>query len=185
MSDRKGRQQGRPCPHSLGFTIVEFAVTLVIVAISLSIAIPALQRFSVNNQVISANNTIVTGLNMARSTAITTGDDITICPTLNGTTCAEDNWDNGWIIFNDEDNDGAVDSNEIVRVVSIESNLDNSGFGESIVFQSDGTTDMNSNATITNCHSDSNYSDSCMEVLINQFGVIESYSPVYGEGEES
>jgi len=183
MSERKGLLSGRSRPASRGFTIVEFVISLVLVAITLSLAIPALQQFAANNQVIAANNTIVTGLNMARSAAITTGEDITICPSQNGSECAEDAWDNGWIVFNDENGNGDADEAEIIRVVTIESDLSASGFGESIVFESDGTTDMDANATITNCHSAR--SSSCMQVMVNQFGVIESHKQVLGTEEET
>jgi len=159
---------------SSGFTIVELLIALILLAIALVLAAPSLQRLVANNQIVSTNNSIVTGLNMARSTAITTGDDITICPSSNGTTCAAGSWDSGWIIFNDADNDAVVDAGEILRVVSLEGDISNSGFGGEIVFRSDGTTDMGSNATITNCYGPGGSSGTCMNVDINQFGLIES-----------
>lgn len=165
---------GRSRRFSGGFTLIEFLVAMLLISIALGLAVPSLQRFTANNQVVSANNTIVTGLNMARSAAITTGNDITICPTVNGTSCAEDKWDSGWIIYNDLDSDDAPDAAEIVRVVTVESAVSNSGFGDSIVFQSDGTTELGSNATITNCYEFDEYSGTCMNVTISQFGLIES-----------
>lgn len=159
---------------SKGFTVIEFLVALTLVGISISMALPMLRQFSINNQLVSANNTIVTGLNLARSTAISTGDDITICPSADGASCAQDSWDKGWIVFNDADNDGAVDADEILRVITIESEVDNSGFGDQIVFQADGTTSMGSNATITNCSAHGEVAETCADVTVNQFGLIDS-----------
>jgi len=176
MSNQKGF-----CAHagglrlsSRGFTILEFIVALALLAVAVGLAVPSLRQFSANNQLVSANNSIVTGLNLARSTAITTGEDITICPSVNGTTCTEDSWNDGWIVFNDANGDGNAATAEILRVVTIESDVNNSGFGENIVFQADGTTDMGANATITNCREQGTVGENCANVTINQFGMIES-----------
>lgn len=176
MSYQKGfcAHAGRPRLPSQGFTILEFAVALVLLGVALALAVPSLRQFSANNQLVSANNSIVTGLNLARSTAITTGDDITICPSANGATCAEDSWDQGWIVFNDANGDGNAATAEILRVVAIESDVNNSGFGENIVFQADGTTELGANATITNCREQGTVGENCANVTINQFGLIES-----------
>lgn len=168
----------RPLLHGVstsgGFTILELLFSLVLLAVAIGLAAPSLQQLSANNQLVAANNSIVTGLNLARSAAITTGDDVTICPSTNGTSCADDEWESGWIIFQDADGDGDADADEIVRTVSIESAISNTGFGDEIVFQSDGTTSMGSNATITSCYEHSGYNESCMNVVVNQFGSIES-----------
>ena len=177
MNTQKGFCRSFPSripANNAGFTVLELLFALVLLAIAIGLAAPSLQQLSANNQLVSANNTIVTGLNLARSTAITSGDDVTICPSSDGASCADDNWENGWIIFQDADGDGSIDDGEIVRTVSIESEVNNSGFGDEIIFQSDGTTSMGANATITNCYEHGGYSETCMNVVVNQFGAIES-----------
>lgn len=173
MSDRKGPSIAAPAVTS-GFTLVEFVVAVTLASIALTLALPALQQFLANNQIISTSNTIVSGLNMARSTAVTTGEDITICPSSDGSSCTKDDWESGWIIFQDLDGDSEADDDEIIRVVSIENDVDNSGFGENIVFQSDGTTTMDSSAVMTSCHESKAHEDVCMQVLVNRFGLISS-----------
>lgn len=157
-----------------GFTVIEFAITLVLVAIGLALAIPSLQNLVANNQVTAAANTIVSGLNLARSNAITSGENITICPVGSDGTCSESNWENGWIVFNDADGDSVADPGEIVRVVNLDGNLDASGFDDNIVFRSDGTTSLGGNVTITNCYQDSNVSNHCSDVTVSAFGLIQS-----------
>lgn len=176
MFCRKGfrRIVGGARPLSTGYTVIEFIVALTLVAILVALAAPSLQQFIADNQLVSANNTIVSGLNLARSTAITTGDDTTICPSSDGVSCAEDTWDKGWIVFSDADGDGSADLGEILRVVTIESEVNNSGFGDSIVFQPDGTTSMGSDATIINCREQGSTGENCANVTINQFGLIEA-----------
>ncbi len=176
MSNQKGfcAHAGRLRLSSRGFTILEFVVALALLAVAVGLAVPSLRQFSANNQLVSANNAIVTGLNLARSTAITTGDDITICPSSDGATCADDSWDDGYIVFNDTNGDGSVATAEIIRIITIESDVNNSGFGENIVFQADGTTGLGANATITNCREQGTVGENCANVTINQFGMIES-----------
>ena len=159
---------------SKGFTFLEFLVALAMLAATTWLAVPSLQQSLASNQLISANHSIVTGLNLARSTAITTGDDITICPSRDGATCAEDNWDNGWIVFNDANADGNAVADEIIRVVAIEGEVANSGFGENIVFQADGTTSLDASATINNCREQGASGENCANVEVNQFGLVES-----------
>lgn len=174
LSNGRCIPSGRVRPASQGYTLIEFLFTVVLLAIGLALAIPSMQRTVDNNQITAANNSIIAGLNLARSTAITTGDDISICPTKDGASCSKDNWDSGWIVFNDADGDDSADTAEIIRIVSIESDVQNSGFGDGIVFQADGTTDMNSAATITNCRAAGDGSDTCSSVVVNQFGLVET-----------
>jgi type IV fimbrial biogenesis protein FimT len=183
MSKQKGfcAHVGRPRLSSRGFTILEFIVALALLVVAVGLAVPGLREFTANNQFfsennqhVSANNAIVTGLNLARSTAITTGDDITICPSADGATCADDSWDDGYIVFNDANGDGNVANAEIIRVIMIESDVNNSGFGENIVFQADGTTELGAKATITSCREQGTVGENCANVTINQFGMIES-----------
>lgn len=157
-----------------GFTIVEFAVTLVLLAIGIALAIPSLQDLTANNQLTAANNSLVTGMNLARSTAITSGEDISICPSANAVACSDDSWESGWIVFNDVDGDAQADTDEVIRVVTLQGNLETSGFGESIEFRSDGTTSMGSDATITNCYADSSITSKCLNVVVSAFGMIQS-----------
>lgn len=157
-----------------GFTVIEFAVTLALVGIGLGLAIPSLQSLSANNQVVAAGNAIVTGMNLAKSGAITSGDNITICPTNNGTSCLNGAWDGGWIVFNDINGNGNVDNAEVIRVLLLDGNLTQSGFGNIIVFQPNGTTALGSDATITTCYADSSVTNLCQNISVSTFGMIQS-----------
>jgi len=167
-----------------GFTVVEFVVALVLIAIGLVLAFPSLQTLSANNQVVAASNAIVSGMNLARSSAITLGENITICPSSDAVSCAEDSWNGGWIVFNDADTDDTPDEAEIIRVISLEGRLAGSGYGDDIVFRSDGTTSMGSDAVITNCYADPTISSQCLDITVSVFGMIQSTphgsSPVSG-----
>ncbi len=162
-------------PFAAGFTVVEFAVTLVLMGIGLALAIPSLQSLTANNQVTAAGNTVVAGMNLARSSAITSGNNITICPSIDATTCTANRWESGWIVFNDANGNSAADAGEILRVITLEGNLTAPVFGDQIVFRSDGTTSMAADATITSCFADPNVTSQCFDVTVSAFGMIQSH----------
>jgi type IV fimbrial biogenesis protein FimT len=157
-----------------GFSVIELLVTLVLIAISVSLALPSLQQFSANNQVQAASNSIVSGLNMARFNAITTGEETTICPSADGQSCSDDSWSSGWIVFADENANSAADDGELVRIVEIEGNILASGFGNALTFDSDGTTLRDSDTVITSCYQHTAVSNKCVTITINPFGSIAS-----------
>jgi type IV fimbrial biogenesis protein FimT len=163
-----------PAGRALGFSVVELLVTLVLLAISVSLALPSLQQFSANNQVQAAGSSIMSGLNMARFNAITTGEETTICPTADGVSCSNGSWSSGWIVFADADTDGAADNDELVRITELEGNIQASGYANALTFESDGSTTRNSDTVITSCYQQLSISNSCMSITVNPFGSISS-----------
>ncbi len=161
-----------PAGYAMGFSVVELLVTLVLLAISVSLALPSLQQFSANNQVQAAGNSIMSGLNMARFNAITSGEETTICPTADGVACSDGNWGAGWIVFTDTDADGIADADELVRITELEGNIQASGYTNALTFDSDGSTTRNSDTVITSCYQQLSISNSCMSITVNPFGSI-------------
>jgi len=96
-----------------GFTLIELIITLVIAGILLSIGIPSFNSFLKNNQLTTQINELVTSINLTRSEAIKRGFSSTICKSNTGTSCAG-NWTDGWIVFDDQNADGAVDAGETI-----------------------------------------------------------------------
>lgn len=92
-----------------GFTLIELLVTIAIVAILASIAIPSFQTFIQQTRITTQANELITPLNYARSESIKRGRAVTVCKSTNTTTCATlGTWDQGWIIFVDNNKDGVV-----------------------------------------------------------------------------
>jgi len=89
---------------------MELMVTLVIAGILASIAAPSFRNVIQNNRMTTQYNDLLASLSLARSEAIKQGEDV-IALSNNGTS-----WENGWTVFIDADNDGAVDAAEIIRV---------------------------------------------------------------------
>jgi len=84
---------------NLGFTLVELMITLVVLAIMLTIAIPSFRTFISNNRLNTSADSLVNALNYTRSIALTNNGNVRICPfnAANSTACGND-WSTGWIV---------------------------------------------------------------------------------------
>lgn len=100
-------------PHrepAAGYTLVEMAVVIAIIAIFLAYAIPSYKSTMVQNRIGSTINDINTDIQMARSAAVKQGVSVVLCPSTNVTSDTPScsgaaNWETGWIMFTDIAND--------------------------------------------------------------------------------
>ena len=86
-------------PTVAGFSLIELLITLSVAAIVLGISAPALQGFTARQALISASNSLVTGLQLARYQAITSGSAVRLCPAHESGGCADRTaWSHGWLV---------------------------------------------------------------------------------------
>ncbi len=103
-----------------GFTLIELMITVALAAIVMTIGIPSFRTAILNNSRTAQVNEFIGVLNLARSEATKRGMRVTICRRLNDTTCATDTtsiWENGWIAFVDQNQDGVIDAGEEILKV--------------------------------------------------------------------
>ncbi len=100
--------------QSKGFTLPEILVTLVVLSILTSLAIPSFVTFIRNNTLTTSSNDFVSAISYARSEAISRNTRVTVCKRANDNTCGDPsvNWENGWIVFIDENFDGNINEGD-------------------------------------------------------------------------
>ena len=95
-----------------GFTLVELMITIAVVSVLLTTAIPSLLQFVKNNRLTGQANSFVISTQMARNQAVLRGAGTTLCAAnanLDGCSGSND-WSTGWIAFSDLNRDGAINT---------------------------------------------------------------------------
>ena len=111
--DKNNPQQGRSI-RNRGFTLIEMMVTVAILAILIAAVTPSFRGLLRDNQAATQANALVTSLMLARSEAIKRNAPVVMCRSNTGTSCVGSNWADGWIVFADANNNGAVNTGETI-----------------------------------------------------------------------
>jgi type IV fimbrial biogenesis protein FimT len=109
-----------------GFTLIELMITLAIAAVLALVAAPGLTAYKRNAELTSTTNTLLSGINAARSEAMKRGMKAIVLPV------DRSHWSSGWIIFVDKDADQAyTEANDITILTQgpLESYFSISGTG--------------------------------------------------------
>lgn len=100
---------------SQGFTLIEFLIVLALVALLVGTGAPAMTSVIRSVQLTNASNDLLWGMFMARSEAIKHKTSVVVCKSSDGIACAPaGGWEQGWLVFQDEDNDGWRDHGETI-----------------------------------------------------------------------
>ncbi len=103
--------------HTQGFTILELIVTVAIAGILVAVGLPNMQNFIKNERRTAYTNSLLSDLMLARSKAVERNQPVIICSSSNEATCTSSNYENGWIVAVDSDNDGTITGlDEIIKI---------------------------------------------------------------------
>jgi type IV fimbrial biogenesis protein FimT len=149
-----------------GFTLIELVVTVAIAAILLTTGVPAFRELTADNRITTQANMFVASLNLARTEAIKRNSRVRVCKSANGTSCTSTGeWQQGWVVFSDLDNDGTVDTDGdtidcetaedcIIKVVNgpLDGNATLTSTASAVVYQPTGTVSAAASFTHTIPH---------------------------------
>ena len=107
-----------------GFTLIELLVTISIAVILMTIAIPSFMDFVRNNRLSGQANDLMLAFAYAKSEAVKRSVPVTVCSRQNDTTCAGSaTWDDGWLVFVDNNRSGTRNGTEAILQVRPPSRL--------------------------------------------------------------
>jgi type IV fimbrial biogenesis protein FimT len=116
MNDYPMTEQANRDPRRQGMTLIEALIILAAIAIVVVISVPGSTMVLEHYRLKSTSGELLDGLNLAREQALRHDGTVRICPTANGHQCRNDgNWDQGWLVFEDQNGDGSVQDAELMQ----------------------------------------------------------------------
>jgi len=133
-----------------GFTLLELVATVAVSAVLMLIAVPSFNSTLSTNCAITGANSLLTKLTLARSEAIKRSQSVSMCKSNDGAVCVRGgtvDWSQGFVMFEDNNNDGLLDAGE--KVIAAEStpkacgSISANKYPDYIRFNSEGVVNSN------------------------------------------
>jgi type IV fimbrial biogenesis protein FimT len=102
-----------------GVTLIELMITVAILSVLIGLAVPTFDSVRLSSKLRSYSNELVAGALLARSEAIKRNSVVKLCVmNADGDDCQNStDWENGWLIFHDANNDDTLDAGETLIAV--------------------------------------------------------------------
>lgn len=144
-----------------GLTLFELMITLSLIGIILSIAIPSFLHYRSRHEFSQLVYLMHSQINLARSHALTTHNTVVLCSSLDLQHCTQQQWHRGLLLYVDNNNNRQRDENEKV-ISSVYTNLKyghftwhgNASHPHTVVFQSDSGLPRGSMGHFSYCNFD-------------------------------
>jgi type IV fimbrial biogenesis protein FimT len=133
---------------SKGFTLLELIIIIAILGITTALAVPGLREMISNNRIQSNASDFVAALQFAKAEAVARVNPVTLCKSANLTDCAADgDWQQGWIVFSDDNGDAVVgaDDEVLLNHEALNANITfggTAGVTDSITLRPSGTSSI-------------------------------------------
>ena len=109
---------------SKGMTLIELLCTLSIVAILSTIAAPSLTHLFLQSEAVTSMNQLTSFIRLTKNTALNQSTIMTLCPSLNGQSCATE-WGKGIMLFSDINGNAQLDDED--KLIQFKSPFLNNG----------------------------------------------------------
>jgi len=110
--------------RNVGFTLTELLIVICILALLLNIAAPSYAAWIDENRAHARSANLASHLVNARAKAILMGGQVRLCGIGAGEQCTN-SFDDGWLVFQDINANGIVDSDEQIITVHRDGNANN------------------------------------------------------------
>ena len=135
------------------FTLVELLVVVSVLAILLSLAVPAFSRFTASLRIRTEASKLMSAVHLARSEAIKRNRKVSLCPynsEVSPAACTRDYAD-GWVVFVNPDRDRELDEGEqllargsaLTTGLTVSNRKGNRAADELITYYGDGSSRRN------------------------------------------
>ncbi len=135
-----------------GFTLYELLTTVLIVGVILALGVPNMGTFRQNSRMSATANDLHSSFHLARSTASRSKNTVTICASddsMTATPSCNGQFEDGWIVFADDDGDIAVDVGEdvLMRFPAVNADITINSGGNDDYFSFNGAGQGRGNVT--------------------------------------
>lgn len=143
--------------NSKGFTLLELLIVIAILGITMAIAAPGLHRMIANNRISGGASDFVAALQFAKAEAVARVNPVTLCKSSDLTVCTgTGDWQQGWIVFSDDNGDSGVDAGETVLLnhAALNANITfrgTAGVTNAITIRPSGTSSVTTIETLMIC----------------------------------
>jgi len=105
----------RPPKLVAGLTLIESLIVLVVLAAAIRLAVPSVEAMFTSIGLLSASKAVLGDLQLARSEALRRNRRVVLCKSPGASKCTDEGgWEQGWIVFQDENNNAIADDGEEV-----------------------------------------------------------------------
>ena len=163
--------------HQMGFTLIELMIVLVVMGVILALSAPSMLNILQRNRLQTTADNFFADLMLARSEAVKRNQPVVLCKSNTGSACVTSgNWDQGWLIYADQDADGVKDVGEpVLRVGEALGSGDTLrvtrvAFSNQLTYHNDGSSSgAAGDETFVFCDADANVS-TAREILVTITG---------------